>query len=189
VDLDRIELGPDAVVFRRYPYPGSRVHPAGAIPWAEVVEVDPEAAPPELRTEGETLFVSAVLKDDLRREAEAHGVPILARVDMWDLLLEPFLDTSFNQDDQERTLSLLEKNGMPRDQALVIREEVRERMLEYNSVFWDRVHLGMCDLLDAHRPVLDERRFRDFYAWAQEIARRAGVRKPWRPPAGDDGSA
>lgn len=183
MNLDQVEFGADAVVFAGYPFPGSRVHPGGAVPWAEVVEVNPEAAPPELRTAHEVLFIHARLKDDLRRAAEAHGVPIVERVDVWDLLLEPFLDTSFKEDDQERTLSALEQNGVSRDEALRIREEVRERMLEYNSILWDWVHLGMNDLLDAHRVVLDEARFREFFARAQEIALRAGVRKPWRRPA------
>src|SRR5687768_2719782 len=47
MDLGTVDFGLDAVVFTGYPYPGSRVHRGGAIPWAEVVEVNPEAAPPE----------------------------------------------------------------------------------------------------------------------------------------------
>src|SRR5687767_15220098 len=103
MDLGTVEFGPDTVVFTGYPYPGSRVHRGGAIPWAEVVEVGPEAAPPELRTADEVLFIHAGRKDDLRRAAEEHGVPVVDRVDVWDLLLEPCLDTSFKEDDQERT--------------------------------------------------------------------------------------
>jgi hypothetical protein len=182
MNLGTVDFAPDAVVFTEYPFPGSRVHRGGAVPWAEVVEVNPEAAPPELRTADEVLFIHAERKDELRRAAEEHGVPVVDRVDVWDLLLEPYLDTSFKEDDQERTLSQLEQNGVPRDAAQRIRDQVGKRMLEYNSTFWDWVHLGMCDLFDAHRG-MDEPRFRELYAWAQEIALRAGVRKPWRQAA------
>jgi hypothetical protein len=79
-------------------------------------------------------------------------------------------------------LVLLAENGITRDEARHIRDEVGKRMLAYNSILWDWTHLGMCDLLEAHRG-LGERRFRNFYAWAQEIALRAGLRKPWRQAA------
>jgi hypothetical protein len=182
-DIDEVEFGPDAVVFRDYPFPGASVYPKGAVAWANVVEVELDlAAPPELRLANERLFISATLKDDLRREAEAHGVPVVERHDVWDLLLEPFIDTAFDEDDERRTGDLLELNGVSRDEARRIREAVGEKMLGYNSLVWDWAHLGMFDLFLAHRPGpasgrgMDEARFRELYAWAQEIAQRAGIR-------------
>jgi hypothetical protein len=180
--IDQVEFGPDAVVFRGYPIPGASVYPKGAVAWASVVEVGLDtAAPPELRLANERLFVSATLKDDLRREAEAHGVPVVERYDVWSLLLEPFLDTSFDDDDERRTGDLLERNGVTRDEARRIRETVGETMLGYNSMLWEWVHLGMFDLFLAHRPGptsgrgIDEARFRELYARAQELAGRAGI--------------
>jgi hypothetical protein len=181
MDIDGVEFQSDAVVFEGYPFPGARVHPGGSVPWSEVVEVDPEAAPPELRVAGETLFVSATRKDELRRAAQAHGVPVVRRFDVWDLLLEPFLDTTFDADDEERTVELLERNGISREEAQRIREAVGKRVLAYNSVLWDWVHLGMYDLLLAHQPGAVARLagadggFRELYRWAQEIAQRAIV--------------
>jgi hypothetical protein len=181
MNLHDVKFRRDAVVFRSYRFPGARVHPRGSIPWTEVAEVDPDAAPPELRVTGETLFVHANRRDDLRREAEAHGVPVVRRYDVWDLLLEPFLDTTFDADHEERTVRLLEHNGIPADEVARIREVVGKRMLLYNSVLWDWVHLGLSDLFDAHRPgffarlVRSDREFRELYRWAQEIAQRAVV--------------
>jgi hypothetical protein len=187
MDIDDVEFRPDAVVFDKYPFPGARVHPSGSVPWSEVVEVDPEAAPPELRVAGETLFISATHKDELRRAAEAHGVPIVSRYDVWDLLLEPFLDTTF--DDETGTLELLERNGVSAEEVRRIRDAVGKRVLAYNSVLWDWVHLGMYDLFLAHRPnavtrlVGADGEFRELYRWAQEIAQRAIVKDPCRPAA------
>lgn len=175
-DIDDVRFAPGAVVFLGYPFPGARVYPTGEVPWSEVEEVDLDAAPPELRVRGETLFVSATHKDELRRAAEGHGVPIVPRVDVWDLLLEPFVDTTFDDADQERTLQQLEQNGVTRDEAAAIRATVRKPMLAYNAILWDWVHLGMYDLLWAHlgvRATVSEAAFVEFYRWAQEIAKRA----------------
>jgi hypothetical protein len=177
-NIGDVRFAPGAVVFHSYPYPGARVYPSGEVAWSEVEEVDPDAAPPELRVRGETLFISATHKDELRRAAEAHGVPSVPRVDVWDLLLEPFIDTTFDEADQERTLDRLEQNGIPRDEAAAIRATVRKPMLAYNSIIWDWVHLGMYDLLSAHlhlRRTVSEAAFVEFYRWAQEIAQRAGI--------------
>lgn len=176
--MHTVELTSNAVVFHSYPFPGARVYPSGSVPWSEVLEVDPGAYPPEIRIAGETLFVDARYKDDLRRTAEAHGVPEVRRVDVWGMLLEPFLDTSFSEADQERTLARLEENGVPREQARQIRIRLEKRMVEYNidSMRWEWVHLGMWDLFHAHlsgeRAVAPDA-FLDAYRWAQEIAQRA----------------
>ena len=189
MDIDDVEFRPDAVVFDKYPFPGARVHPSGSVPWSEVVEVDPEAAPPELRIAGETLFISATHKDELRRAAAEHGVPVVSRFDVWDLLLEPFLDTTFDSEAQAGTVELLGRNGISPEEVRRIREAVGKRMLAYNSVLWDWVHLGMYDLLQAHRPgsatrdPQPEREFVALYRWAQEIAQRAIVKDPWQPAA------
>ncbi|HEU4557976.1 MAG TPA: hypothetical protein VFS20_09010 [Longimicrobium sp.] len=177
-DIDDVQFAPGAVVFHGYPFPGARVYPSGEVAWSEVVEVDLEAAPPEVRVRGETLFVSAMRKDELRRAAAEHGVPDVPRVDVWDLLLEPFIDTVFDADDQERTLARLEQNGISRDEAEAVRATVREPMLAYNSMLWDWVHLGMYDLLSAHlhlRTEVSEAAFAEFYRWAQQFAQRAGI--------------
>jgi len=190
--IENVRFRPDKVVFGRYPFPGARVHPSGSVPWSEVVEVDPDAAPPELRIAGETLFVAATRRDDLRRAAEAHGVPVVSRYDVWDLLLEPFLDTTFDSEQQAATVELLGRNGISPEEVRRIREAVGKRMLAYNALLWDWVHLGMYDLLSAHRPGAVARllggdgEFRERYRWAQEIAQRAIIRDQGRPAVPDE---
>lgn len=100
--IRRVRFLAEGIAFDRYPYPGARVHPRGLVPWSAVLEVDPATSPPELRIAGETLFVSAELREELARAAEAHGIPVVRRVDVWGMLLDPFLDTEFDEDDQER---------------------------------------------------------------------------------------
>jgi hypothetical protein len=174
-----VELAPESIVFHTYPFPGARVHPSGAVPWSEVVEVDPDGFPPEIRLAGETLFISGDRAIELRREAAAHGVPVASRVDVWGLLLEPFLDTTFSLAEEERTLAAIERIGIPRREAKRIRKRVEGRMLAYNAICWEWVHLGMWDLFQAHLPhpligaIFGDEAFRELYRWAQEIAHRA----------------
>jgi hypothetical protein len=172
----------EGIAFDRYPYPGARVHPRGLVPWSEVLEVDPAASPPEVRVAGETLFVSHELREGLARAAEAYAVPTVRREDVWGMLLEPFLDTWFDDDFQERTLQRLEENGISRAEAASIRKRVESPMLHHNAIVWEWVHLGLWDLLEAHRNVwvrllrgLTPGRRRALYAWAMEIAGRSRV--------------
>lgn len=188
--IQHVRFLAEGIAFDRYPYPGARVHPRGRVPWREVLEVDPKASPPEVRIAGETLFVSAELRDELARASETHGVPVVRRVDVWGMLLDPFLDTEFDDDVQERTLATLEENGIARAEAEAIRKRVSWAMLHHNAMMWEWVHLGLWDLLEAHRNVwirllrgLTPGRWRAFYAWAMEIAGRGRVIPAWEPEA------
>lgn len=189
--IQHVRFLPQGIAFDRYPYPGARVHPRGVVPWSAVREVDPRAMPPEVRVAGETLFVSAELRDALGRAAEAHGVPAVRREDVWGMLLDPFLDTELDAAAREHTLAMLEESGIARAEAEAIRERVRFAMLHHNAMLWEWVHLGLWDLLEAHRNVwvrllrgLTPARYRRLYAWAMEIAERGRVIPP-REPAED----
>jgi len=143
---------------------------------ADIKEINEKAAPPEIRTEqGEILFVPANQKDDLVKFAHRKKLSMIHRFDVWDLLLEPFLDTEFDADEKERTLRILEENRINRKECETIREEVSKAMTLYNfsTGLWDWVHLGLLDLLSAQRGIMNETNFNKFYWYAMEIALRA----------------
>ncbi|HEY7546795.1 MAG TPA: hypothetical protein VID27_18020 [Blastocatellia bacterium] len=179
-----IRFDDDGIEFLRYPYPPSSVYPSGKIAYASIIEIDADAAPPEIRTEREILFISATMKEELRRAASANAIPAVRRIDVWGLLLEPFLDTEFDREDKERTLRLLEESGILRDESVEIRRSVTRAMEAYNfdSMLWDWCHLGLADVLDAFRGVLSGPRHRlppdeyeAFYWRAMEIARKGKI--------------
>jgi hypothetical protein len=182
--VKEVAFADDGIRFARYPYPGASVFPNGVAPYAAIREVDPDAAPPEVRlASGEILFVPATQRDALRRVVAERGLAIVRRVDVWDLLLEPFLDTEFDAAHEERTLEQLAETGVPRDEALRLRRRFGPRMLRYNAILWDWTHLGLSDLLDAHvgRLVLAwlpfvRRRFERLYWEAMAIAGRGSTR-------------
>jgi hypothetical protein len=161
------------IQFEHYPFPPASVYRAGFLPWTAISEVVP-GAPPEVRTHaGEVLFISAVQTDELYAATDAAGIPTVRRVDVWDLILTPFLDTVFDAAYHERVLLRLDANGISRAECQQIRERVREPMLSYNALLWDWVHLGLYDLLNAHLSVLSKQAFRTFYWEAMAIALRA----------------
>jgi hypothetical protein len=175
----------DGITFTEYPFPPASVYPNGRLSYAAIRDVDP-GWPAEIRTlRGETLFLSAADADTFRAAIAAAGLTIVERVPVWELLLEPFLDTEFTPEDEARTLAMLERVGFSQAEVASLRGSVENAMLAFNSVHWDWVHLGHSDVLEAMRwPVtwkgitnrLFPRTYAEFYWHTMEIADRG--RKP-----------
>jgi hypothetical protein len=169
------------IAFTGYPFPAASVFPKGSVRWDEVASVDPGAAPPEVRLRsGEVLFVPATQRDRFTAVVADRRIPIEYRVDVWSLILEPFLDTEFSSEDQERTLDRLQACGIPREETIAIRRRVGPAMMRYNAIHWDWAHLGLMDLLDAHLLPWPLRllpwrraRFREVYEVGMKVAARA----------------
>src|SRR5579859_2317679 len=105
----------------------------GTLAAAAIQDADPAATPPEIRARsGETLFVSAVQRQDLERFCRASQVPIRKRPDIWGDLLEPFTDTRLTPHHQAATLSRLHQAGLTGAEIDRIRGKVRPLMLAYN---------------------------------------------------------
>ena len=120
-------------------------------------------------------------REALIEASSRHGVADIRYVDIWGLLLEPFLDTASTDDDEQRTQSVLLANGIQAGEVTRVRSEVGECMRRYNldSGLWDWCHLGLMDLLDAHGGAeageacrLSDEAFERFYWAAMELALR-----------------
>ncbi|MBU1534870.1 hypothetical protein KKF84_06095 [Myxococcota bacterium] len=113
----------EGVVFARYTYPGACVYPQGKVPYSEIESIDPNAFPPELRLHsGEVIFIPATHKEELEVIAANNGIEICSRINLWSGILEPFLDTEFDDEHTERTIQWLEENGVSREEVLVFRK-------------------------------------------------------------------
>jgi hypothetical protein len=184
LDVEFLEAG---IAFHGYPFPPASIYPSGVLGYDAIREVLPDMAPPEVRTHrGEVLFISAVQKEQLRAAAEQHGLPIVARVDMWDFILEPFLDTEFSEQDQARTLQILRENGIDSQRCEALRSRVGAAMYRYNfaTMLWEWVHLGLYDLLLAIQDDLNwtlSDGMEAFYWEAMSIAEQGALRAPTTP--------
>ena len=174
--LPDVTLTDEYVEFHAYPFAPASVAEIGVLPWSVVAEVLPDAEPPEIRTRGgEILFVRAEQREALRAAASEAGVPCVQRVDVWALVLEPFRDTLFDQQHQERTLLALAASGVSRQECLALRQEAALALAGAGfGGRWDSPHLGLYDLLLAYRAA-GAAVFAASYRAALAVARRAAA--------------
>lgn len=174
---------PDSIEFENYPFAPASVASGKRLPHALIRDVDVSASPPEIRTQqGETLFVSAVQREAFQAAVHSAAIPTQKRFDVWDNLLEPFLDTEFTQSAHYRTIESLCSRGFTEDEIVQIRSRVERPMIHYNFDVprWEWVSLRLFDLLSAFQPRcplwtwIDPRvnRFQRFYWDAMRIAER-----------------
>ncbi|MWA04088.1 hypothetical protein F8568_027640 [Actinomadura sp. LD22] len=172
----------DHISFLGYEFRGASVHPRGKVTPARIRDADWTAIVPEIRTVlGETLFVPRERKSDLEAFCRRHGIERVARPDVWEDLLEPFLDTRIAPDQESATLDRLRDAGFAAHEVSAIRRRLTPLMLAYNfdAMVWAWAYLGLFDLLHAaNAPVVDPGLQADlgepaaFYAWAMAIADR-----------------
>lgn len=179
----------DEVGFTGYPFVPATVYPSGYVPHNAIKEVVVTGSPPEIRTvEDEVLFVERSRMDELIQCARRANIPIVGRVDVWSLILDPFVDTQFTEEEKARSDRQLEECGIRRKECEGLRNRVAPAMTAYNfdSGLWDWSHLGLYDLLCALSGILsgaahklEKRKMKRFYWKAMAIAAR-GKQTEWR---------
>jgi len=148
------------------------VWPDKVCPKESIRDADPDDTPPSLRLKsGEVLFVTAEQKEGLRAWLKTQGLPITRHLDVWHLLLEPYIDTEYSEAHQQETHRRLDKIGLVRESVDALRTEVGPWMYRYNIVdwLWDWAHLGQSDLLDAIQRYAPDR-LQDWYWRSHSIA-------------------
>jgi hypothetical protein len=174
VSFGKVVFSNDSISISHYPFKPSTIYPSGEISGKSISDISISSCPPTIRLNKELLFISATLKDDLGSFAHRNKITLVERPFNWDFILDPFLDTSFTQDDEARTTYRLVKNGITEEEIAEIRSEVKDQIMKYNfdTMLWEWVSLGLFDVLQAMRPKLNEKSFADFYWKAMEIALR-----------------
>ena len=157
-----IEFLDDAIEFNMYVFYPSRVFSKSEtkkIVAEKIDEIDLESAPPVLKIDDELIFISAEHRAELKSFAKRNNVKIQSRFDIWDAILEPFIDTEFTPENAKRNKENLEKYGFGEEQIQKWRERVKETMIAYNfgTGLWDWVHLGLWDLLNAYQLGMGEK--------------------------------
>jgi predicted metal-dependent HD superfamily phosphohydrolase len=117
---------------------------------SDIGEVRLDRWPPEIVTKhGEVLFIQRQNRKHLDLFARINGIARVERMDVWSLITEPYLDTQFSSVDSNRTLTLLRESGFLPTEINEIREKIASRMMSYNSIAWEWMHLGHADVLTA----------------------------------------
>ncbi|MFY9223781.1 MAG: hypothetical protein WAQ98_14000 [Blastocatellia bacterium] len=182
INNHKVSIRPDGFFFTDYPFKPASIYPSGLVSYSHIKEIVICNFPPEIRTKDEEiLFITDIKDKKLETVALKNNIALVSKVDVWSYILEPFLDTESTEKQKEETLQLLEKNNISRQECKKLRDFVEQAMTAYNftSGLWEWFHLGLFDVLLAftgflsgHRHKLSDKKFKEFYHQAMEIANR-----------------
>jgi len=149
------------VRFARYPFPAKRDIILRTQDICEIIDWYPPAI---MTTQRDLLFFSREHWDTAQAFARHTGITISDRRDYWSMILDPFLDTEFDDAHYARTDKALRQAG--------ISKAIVDEMLRLTALTWEWQHYGLYDALAASRPLspLKQAAWLDFYTSAIEIA-------------------
>jgi hypothetical protein len=176
--LGEVTFDIESLTFKNYPFDNSFVAVNSKITRKDIVNICIRSAPPAIRVGNELIFISAEHKEELAAFADRNKISFSDRVEVWDWILEPFLDTEFTKEHKERLYGLLEKYDLDRQNVDRLRETVKEQMMKYNfdTMLWEWGMFGALDVLQAMKPKLNTEDFNSFYNLVMEIALRPDSR-------------
>jgi hypothetical protein len=172
VDLGQVTIGQNTITFANYPFEPSIAFNQATFKPSDINNIDPTGYPPTIKVGDELLFVNAKQKDELIKFVADNNIETVDRPDIWNWVLEPFLDTEFTTETDQRMTNLLENYGFTADKVKSLRAEVETQMLKYNfdTMLWEWGGLGISDVLRAMRTKYDKEQYREFYKRAMKIA-------------------
>lgn len=140
--------------------------------WDEIDDIDIKSYPPTIRIKDELIFWTSEQKEALQKFAIDNKIQIVERTLIWDWILEPFLDTEFTAETEQRLSLLLENYGLTNKDVKALRDEVETQMMKYNfdTMLWEWCSLGALDVLKAMRVKYNESDFIYFYQRLMKIA-------------------
>jgi predicted metal-dependent HD superfamily phosphohydrolase len=161
-----------ALVFENYVFEPASIFPHGRVEVDLITEIS-FSYPPQVRLiNGEILFVPQTSKLALIEFINAHDVPVVRRRAVWGDLLDPFVDTSEDQDTIDNQFAWFASIGLTRSAVDEWRKEVAVAMIAYNfgTGLWEWGGLDLHDVLQAQRAGLSKESFAQFYARAMQLA-------------------
>ena len=171
-----VRIDADAITLVRYPFLSRN---QGRTVLAKTVsDLVVGWAPPCFRThDGEYLFVPADQLEALACWGEDNQVAFKSRVDVWSMILDPFLDTELDEAYLSRSRRTLAANGISEEEVSEMRRLVgtRMRLLTYQT--WEWAYFGLFDVLEQMLPLTFTTgwAFDRFYDHALELADRGNA--------------
>ncbi len=169
--LPELELGADSITFRHYPYAPADVYPDGVLPASEVTELVANFRPPAFGTRaGDFLFFPQAMLAEARAFCDRNDIPVVRRIDVWALVLEPFMDATVDRATRKRMRDALRRCGLSGARLLFLRWRTSFRVEFIHCVHFRFQHYGLADVLDAMQPLRSKKAFARFYAAAMRLA-------------------
>ncbi len=172
VSSGQLRIENDYLEIDSYPFQPSIAYGQIKISSDIIEEIDIESYPPTIKVKNELIFLTSENRDELKEFALRNNLKTIKRPDIWGWILEPFLDTEFTKETDERLTRLLNEYGLTKEIVNEIRKEVKIQMLKYNfdTMLWEWAGLGAEDVLKAMRTKYDEEGFRVFYDKVMKLA-------------------
>ena len=169
--IGKSEISKDTIMIKNYPFEPSIAYPEKKFKSNEIEGICLDASPNYFKVKNELIFISKEYKTELKEFANRNKIEIFNQTWNWDRILEPFLDTEFNEKEKEITINWLIKNGISKTETKILRSEVYTQMYKYNfdTMLWDWISLGLFDVLSAMRVKYNKNEFIEFYNRAMEI--------------------
>lgn len=132
----------------------------------QINEVCIETLPPSfIINDNEVIFINYGQNKLLYEFALRNNIKVSKRLDIWEYLNTPYLDTEFEKTEKEKILVELEQNGISKSEVKKIRLKILPTMI-MNFFAWDWQYLGQYDYLQW--TALNDNK----YWWSMEIALR-----------------
>ncbi|MGG7551806.1 DUF7079 family protein [Chryseobacterium arthrosphaerae] len=172
VSLGQLSFADDSLTIKNYPFEPSIAYRQNTFPSEQIDDIDFTSSPPTCRIGNELLFLSAEQKTELKKFAGRNNIKTVKRPMIWEWILEPFLDTEFTAETDQKLTQILAKFGLTAEQVQNLRAEVETQMLKYNfdTMLWEWCGFDASDVLRAMRTKYQKAEFEDFYQRVMEIA-------------------
>ena len=177
--IGKSEIREQEILISDYPFEPSVVYPTALISANDIECISVDFTVCKVYVQNDIIFISAEYKEKLKQFAESNNIRLIIQKWNWDWILEPYLDTEFTKEIEERCLARLIENGFSESEVDNIRNEVKDQMYAYNfdTMLWDWCSLSLSDVLSAMRAKYSEKEFRIFYKRALEIEKRSKISK------------
>jgi len=172
VSTGQLTIGEDFLKIEDYPFEPSVAYRQTIFKADQIDDLDFKSYPPTFRIGNELIFLTSEKKAELEEFAKKNNIKTVERPMIWSWILEPFLDTDFTTETDQRLTKLLENYGLTTDQVKSLRAEVESQILKYNfdTMLWEWGGLDASDVLKAMRTKYDKDEYQDFYKRAMKIA-------------------
>ena len=172
VSSGNIDIHEDSLQLLNYPFRPSSAYNKAIFSKEVIDDIDIESYPPTIKVKNEIIFLNSDKREKLKEFAIKNKLKIVRRPNIWGWILEPFLDTEFTKETDERLTKLLKEYGLNKDYISSLRKEVKTQMFKYNfdTMIWEWGGFGAEDVLKAMRTKYNERDFKEFYHKVMKIA-------------------
>lgn len=174
ISMGQLTIGNDYLKIDNYPFEPSIAFNQTTFKADQIDDIDYKSYPPTFRIKNELIFLPYNKKVELEEFAKNNDIKTVERTPIWSWILEPFLDTEYTAETDQRLTKLLAKYGLTENQVRSLRIEVETQMLKYNfdTMIWEWCVFNTSDVLRAMRTKYKKEEFEDFYKRVMEIALR-----------------